>query len=161
MQHNQIAETYGEVLPESVSKLLRAINVTAEDIFFDLGSGLGKVVKQVFTDTNVKEAHGIEINATLHEQAMRDSVTLPDRILTFKQGDFLTTPITGATIVLIASPCFGPSILHALGRKINETPTIHTVMSLRPIATLTRVTFKKVVRVECSWDTALCYIYQA
>lgn len=155
----KITETYGELLPDSVNKLLQKITITADDVFYDLGSGLGKVVRQVFSHTDVKAAHGIEINTELHAKATQHTAQNTNRILNFTQGDFLTTPLTDATIVLIASPCFSPSLLHALGERINTTPTIHTVLSLRPIATLT-LPFKKIVRVECSWDTALCYVYQ-
>jgi hypothetical protein len=166
---SNITETYGEVLPESINKLLAAINITENDIFFDLGSGKGKVVAQIFMQTNVKEAHGIEILPNLHVEAEEiknkimqnhaDKLT-NQRSISFKQGSFFDVPLTGATVVLIASPCFSPSMLHALGERINKTPTIHTVLSLRPIATLSRVTFKKVLRVEGTWDTALCYLYQ-
>jgi 16S rRNA A1518/A1519 N6-dimethyltransferase RsmA/KsgA/DIM1 with predicted DNA glycosylase/AP lyase activity len=155
-----ITETYGELLPESVNKLLRVISINENDVFLDLGSGLGKVVKQIFFQTRVKEAHGIEINADLHAEATQHSLQNSNRTLRFTQGDFLTQPLTDATVVLIASPCFSPSILHALGKRINDTSTIHTVLSLRPIATLTRLQFKKIIRVECSWDTALCYVYK-
>ncbi len=129
------------------------------DVFLDLGSGKGKVVMQVFSQTKVKAARGIEINPQLHAQALQNMPAIADRSVNFTQGDFFDIPFTDATIALIASPCFSLSMLHILGKKINETTTIHTVLSLRPIATLSRITFKKVVRVECSWDTALCYIY--
>jgi len=157
-----INETYGEILSESVTKLLRLIPMTENDVFLDLGSGKGKVVSQVFAETNVKEARGIELLPALHAEAERNkSARIPvNRSLTFIQGDFLQVPFTAATIVFIASPCFGASLLHQLGDKLNHTPTIHTVLSLRPIATLSRLTFKKIVRIECSWDSALCYIYR-
>lgn len=159
MRQKKITETYGEMLPESVNKLLSTINITADDVFLDLGSGLGKVVKQVFTQTSVKEARGIEINPQWHAQAIQNIPINTDRILQFTQGDFLNISFTDATIALIASPCFSLSMLHTLGEKINATSSIHTVLSLRPIATLTRISFKKIIRVECSWDTALCYVY--
>lgn len=157
-----ITQTYGELLSESVTKLLRVAPISENDIFLDLGSGKGKVVTQVFTHTKVKEAHGIEINAELHAAAehSKSLIKTNGRLLNFICGDFLTLPFTNATIVLIASPCFSPSLLHVLGDRINQIPSIHTVLSLRPIATLKRLPFKKVIRVECSWDTALCYLYQ-
>lgn len=160
-----IAQTYGELLPESVAKLINGVSITENDVFLDLGSGKGKVVAQVFKHTNVKEARGIEINPQLHVQAlmrMNEFKTQDtQRRIIFENGDFLNAPLIGATIVLIASPCFGPSILHTLGKRINETPTIRTVLTLRPIATLMRLAFKKMIRVECSWDTAICYVYES
>ena len=164
-----IAETYGEIFYESVEKLLAAIPLTETDIFCDLGSGLGKLVAQVMLTTPAQEGRGIEINPHLHAQALLakqrieqdyPALVQQGRTLSFVNGDFLTAPLTGATVALIASPCFSPLLLNSLGKRLDATPTIHTVLSLRPIATLERLHFKKTIRVECSWDTALCYVYR-
>lgn len=164
-----VSETYGEILFESVSKLLSVIPFTENDIFVDLGSGLGKVVLQVFLQTLVKEARGIEIKPYLHEQALIAAHHLQRELpqyfenrrqLTLFSGDFLKIPLTTATIILMGSPCFDPAMLHSLAKMIDDTPSIHTVFSLRPLCSLQRLAFKKAIRIECSWDTALCYLYR-
>lgn len=165
---NNIAITYGEILYPSIDKLLSAISLTEQDVFVDLGSGLGKFVLQVFLKTAVKEARGIELVPDLHQQALaatqRVQQDLPDfyaegRKLTFLLGSFLEIPLTQATAVLISSPCFSPKILDTLGKIIDSTPSIHSVLTFRPISTLQRLSFKKSIRIECSWDSALCYLY--
>jgi hypothetical protein len=83
-----------------------------------------------------------------------------DRKLTFLLGNFLETPLSKATIALVNSTCFTPQLLSDLGEIIERSPNIHTVLSLRPIHTLRRLVFKKTIRVECSWDTTLCYLYK-
>lgn len=90
---NNITETYGELLPESVSKLINAVSITEDDVFLDLGSGLGKVVSQLFLQTKVKESRGIEINPQLHAQAqiLNEQIVKEDhntRKITLSQGDF-------------------------------------------------------------------------
>ncbi|KTD35856.1 hypothetical protein Lnau_0840 [Legionella nautarum] len=163
-----LCETYGEILYPSVNKLLSAIQLSDADVFVDYGSGVGKMLIQVFLKTVVKEAYGIEIVPELHQQALnaaqRLQQELPDfyqnnRKLTFWLGNFLEIPIPSATVAIIVSTCFSQPLLNALGKIIEATPSIHTVLSLRPVSTLQRLPFKKAIAVECSWDSALCYIY--
>lgn len=163
-----IAETYGEILYESVSELIYQLTLSANDIFFDLGSGLGKVVTQVFLQSEVKEATGIEINPELYQYALlaahKVQEDLPEffsggRQLRFLQGDFLEVSFEKATVILISSPLFTPETLFILGKMINLNTNINKVISLRPLFSLTRLSMKKVIRVEGSWDSALCYLY--
>lgn len=163
-----LSDTYGEILYPSIDKLLSMFPLTAEDVFLDLGSGLGKIVAQVFFKTPVKESRGIELVPELYQQAM--TVTqqiqqdLPDffseeRKITFLHANFLTTPFTDATIVLMTATCFSQSMMHAIGEIIEKTPSVRLVLSLRPLPTLYRLPFHTTIRVECSWDAALCYVY--
>lgn len=168
-EHNHsISETYGEILYPSMEDLLSTLSLSLHDVFIDLGSGLGKIVLYVFLRTLVREAHGIEIIPELHHQALtaaeRVYRELPnfyedDRKLIFTLGDFLENSFTEASVLLIGSPCFSPTMSYKIGEIINQSTRIHTVLTLRPILNLKRLSFKKTVRVECSWDTALCYIY--
>jgi SAM-dependent methyltransferase len=165
-QH-KIVETSGEILFAGVSRLLTYLK--ASDAFLDLGSGAGKVVTQVFLNSAVKAARGIELIPDLDRRAQFAAASiqrdLPEfyeqgRELNFKQGDFLDYSINDASVVLINSVCFSQALLLAIGKLLNTSPHVHTVLTLRPIANLTQVFFKKTLRIECSWDTALCYVYQ-
>lgn len=169
LKTTNIAETNGEILYPAVCKLLSQIVLTAEDVFVDLGSGAGKVVAQVFLTTPVKEARGIELVSALHQRALlaekRIQQDLPEfyqdgRKLIFSEGDFLEFPLRDASVVLINSVCFSQKLLCALGEMLDACAGIHTVLSLRPVTSLQRLLFKRTVRIECSWDTALCYVYQ-
>ena len=165
---NPATETQGEILYPSITKLLSVITLTADDVFIDLGSGTGKITAQVFLMSPVKEAWGIEIVPELHQYAVRASERIQREFLGFfmhgrklnlLQGSFFDIPFRTATVALINATCFSQMILHRLSKIINETPSIHTVFSLRPLTALTRLVFKKTIRIECSWDSALCYVY--
>src|SRR3990167_7081695 len=130
-----LSETNGEILYASINKLLSLIPLTKEDVFFDLGAGVGKIVLQVFLKTAVKEAAGIELLPELHEKAIiavqKIQRDLPEfyadnRKLTMIQGSFLDVPFSNATVVLVGATCFPPSLLNALGKIIDKTPSIHT-----------------------------------
>lgn len=165
-----LSETYGEILYPSMDKLISLLAMTEDDIFLDLGSGKGKIVTQVFLNSCVKEAKGIEILPHLHQVATHTAdrliTELPEffsgnRKLTFIQEDFFQTSLTGSTLAYLGSTCFNQSMLHQLGALINQTPSIHTVLTLRPMYFLKRFQLQQILRVECSWDSALCYVYKA
>lgn len=164
-----MSESYGEILYQSMNKLLAIMPLSESDVFVDFGSGVGKIVAQVFLNSAVKEAYGIEIRSSLHEQAIiasqRIYQDLPEfysgnRKLHFLMGDFLDIPLPKITVAFINSTCFTQKLLLSLGNVLNHIPSIHTVFSTRPIGSLQDLKFKNAVRVECSWDSALCYVYK-
>lgn len=163
---HSVPETNGEILYPSVEKLMTLMALTNHDIFLDLGSGKGKIVLQVFLNSSVQAVYGIELRSDLHQQAILAANKLrehphPDmtRSMTFLQGNFLTMPLPPATIILINSTCFSQAMLYTLGKIINQMKSVRMVFTSRPINTLERLCFKKAVYMECSWDTALCYVY--
>jgi hypothetical protein len=63
-------ETYGETRPIFVTELVKHVKITKNDVFFDLGSGIGNVVMQISLDTGCL-AVGIEKELARHEAALR------------------------------------------------------------------------------------------
>lgn len=166
-QKNLINETYGEILYPGLSKIASNVRIHQEDILYDLGSGIGKAALQFFLTTPLKHVHGIEYLPYLHHAALaaleQSKIEIPlfyqNRHISFECADFLKTSIKEATIVLLASPCFSPSILSQLAERLDQNTKTHTILTLKPLP-LTQFMFKKVIRIECSWDAALCYIYE-
>lgn len=164
---SNIDQTYGEILPHSVSKLLAYLNLTDQDSFLDLGAGMGKLLLQVFLESKIHTAIGIEIDMQLHEQAQlslqKAKKQVPEfflqRRIEFLNASFLEYALPQTTHALIASPCFTISTLDTLVRNINNINSLKTLISLRPLAGLKNLVFKRTLRIECSWDTALAYIY--
>lgn len=168
--HNtkNINETYGEILFPSVNKLMRSLSLTELDVLFDLGSGIGKAAIQIFLTTNLRMVHGIEIRPALHTIATRALHTIRNemptwfkssRMLSFTQADFLQFPLTTATILLLGSPCFDLFYLNEIAKIIDHSATIRYVLSLKPLPKISRLQFNKAIRIECSWDSTLCYLY--
>ncbi|MBS0288070.1 MAG: hypothetical protein JSR17_12290 [Proteobacteria bacterium] len=159
--------TYGELLYPSVKKLLGKMQLTKDDVFLDLGSGAGKCAFQVFMQSDVGKVLGIEASALLHQQALQVSLTLrkefpwfweDNRSCDFVEGNFLHSSWNQATVVYTCSTCFTQELLFAIADKINHTPSVQKVFSLRPLPGL-RIPLESVFQVECSWDSALCFFY--
>jgi ankyrin repeat protein len=66
---------YGEILPLGVVRMLqeavpKAVPLGTEDVFYDLGSGLGKMVLQVFLTTPISRANAVELSNRRHQAAV-------------------------------------------------------------------------------------------
>jgi len=159
-----MAETQGDLLAPSLSKLLMLVPLNNADVFVDLGSAAGEVATQVFLQTPAKEVIGIEIIPHLHDQALQCAQHIDpayysnQRRLTFILGDFLTIPFSQATVIWISSICFNQQLLFKLNTRFKTLQSLHTLFTLRPLPD-PPLPFRKTIRVECSWDSALCYVY--
>lgn len=66
-------QAYGEVSPEVLMKVLEQLpggSLDQDDVFVDLGSGVGKVPLQVFLTSPVKKAAGVELAPLRHNHAV-------------------------------------------------------------------------------------------
>lgn len=167
-EKKKISETYGEILTPAINKIISKLDISNDDIFLDLGSGLGKIALQFFLCSEVQESYGIEISPTLYHQSIlitqKFKQDLPefyedDRKLNFMCGDFLQLNLPQATIVLISSRCFSQRLLNAVAEKLETLENLRCLLTLRPFPHLKKLVFRKTLRIECSWDTALCYLY--
>lgn len=160
---------YGELLFASTLKLAQKLQLSSSDVLLDLGSGLGKFALQIFLATDIGKVIGIEATQPLYEQSVEflkeAQQALPafwenHRTIELQLGNFLEADWSVANIVYTCSTCFTKELLAKIGDKINHTPNITQVLSFRPIHTLTRLKCLQVFRVECGWDSALCFWYQ-
>jgi H3 lysine-79-specific histone-lysine N-methyltransferase len=53
-------EVYGETSFEFISQMINEIDLSPDDVFVDLGSGVGQVILQMATATNCRKCIGIE-----------------------------------------------------------------------------------------------------
>lgn len=173
--HNQAenaSSIYGEILYPSFSKILNFVDFNNYDCFVDIGAGIGKVCLQVALNTDIKNILGFEILtdrvAKANTVLTKARIELPD-ILTPKDIQYFNQDFTNfnfnainATNILAysCSTCFTKELLYKIGDTINNNDKISKLLSLRPIPNLTRLKLKSIIDVECSWDSAECFIYE-
>ncbi|MBS0290367.1 MAG: hypothetical protein JSS07_10100 [Proteobacteria bacterium] len=164
----EICVTYGELLYPSVKKIIYEMALDAQDVFLDLGSGIGKCALQIFMQANVNKVIAIEGVSLLHQQAVSVCEKVKSefplfweagRDLILDEGNFLHANWHNATTIYTCSTCFTQTLLVAIGNKINQFPQVRQVLSLRPLPTI-NIPLRKVFGVECSWDSALCFLYR-
>ncbi|GAH13731.1 unnamed protein product [marine sediment metagenome] len=104
--------TYGEITFEATEQLLDYLQVTSDDVLYDLGSGVGKFVVQAYLATPARKVVGVELSPTRHNLAHRikrglvDNGLLEDeRVLTFYKENITQTDFSDATIIYLCSAC--------------------------------------------------------
>ncbi|KAJ8950404.1 hypothetical protein NQ314_007944 [Rhamnusium bicolor] len=126
-------EVYGETSYDLVCQMIDQIEITKDDVFIDLGSGVGQVVLQMAAATPCKICLGIE----RAEVPSRYAESMNKNFRTWMQwygkkygdykllrGDFLTEEhrekINQATIVFVNNFAFGPSVDHQLKERFAD-----------------------------------------
>lgn len=165
-EKSKVYLTYGEILYPSVSKFISYLDVNENDVFCDLGSGIGKVALQFFLKTPVKKAYGIEYSETRNKMAEKVYAQVkhefPElfkggRTLDCASANFLEADIKDATIIYSCSTCFSEELLSDMGKLIDTCPNIKYLVSMKQIPT--KVPFDRILDIECTWDKTKCYVY--
>uniref|UniRef100_A0A0A9XZ65 Histone-lysine N-methyltransferase, H3 lysine-79 specific n=1 Tax=Lygus hesperus TaxID=30085 RepID=A0A0A9XZ65_LYGHE len=121
------SHVYGETSPKMVSHMIKQLQITEDDIFLDLGSGVGQVVLQMAAAANFKLCIGIETcevpceYAVGLEQEFHKTMKWYGKYYSkfhLYKGDFLEKPyrevILKSTIIFANNFAFGPEVDHHL-----------------------------------------------
>ncbi|KAI9281966.1 histone methylation protein DOT1-domain-containing protein [Sporodiniella umbellata] len=122
-------QVYGEIFPPLVNDIISKTRLQPDNVFMDLGCGIGNVVLQVAAQTKC-DAYGIEIMTTpcklakrqLKEYAARMKAwCLPTGRIWFLEADFLKackeeleSVFSNCDVILINNHSFQPATNHAL-----------------------------------------------
>ncbi|KAK9890270.1 hypothetical protein WA026_010379 [Henosepilachna vigintioctopunctata] len=126
-------EVYGETSYDLVCQMIDQIEITPEDVFIDLGSGVGQVVLQMAAATPCKICFGVE----RAEVPSRYADSMNKNFRTWMKwygkkygdyklirGDFLTEEhcekINQASIVFVNNFAFGPTVDHQLKERFAD-----------------------------------------
>lgn len=131
-------DTYGEVTLEGVTELFRdpQIQLKGNDVFADLGSGLGRAVAAAIFIGGVREAFGIELSerrwslgcqalgslASGVKKALAPSArqsTAPQHFET-RHENILDADLGKATVVYVASLCFRKALMSKIQARLEQ-----------------------------------------
>lgn len=126
-------EVYGETSFELVCQMVDEINITQDDVFIDLGSGVGQVILQVAASTKAKICIGIEkaevpsrYAENMHQMFVTWMKWFGKKHGEYKllKGDFLSDEhrekIMSATVVFVNNFAFGPHVDHQLKERFAD-----------------------------------------
>mmetsp|Transcript_10996 Transcript_10996/g.12997 ORF Transcript_10996/g.12997 Transcript_10996/m.12997 type:complete len:288 (+) Transcript_10996:12-875(+) len=184
--------TYGEVTTMGVRQLADALffdatttpfsetKGAATAVFYDLGSGVGRLVSQMYLDRVVQRAIGVELSEERHRIAVDDwgrltASSLVDggddefdidrRAVQFIQGDAAAVDLSDATHIYISSLCFPDSVLGIIQDTVltiasSCTSRISVVAAMSELGELERAGWAKTVRhIQMTWGGGLVRIY--
>jgi len=165
---SRIYLTYGEILFDSVTGLMNKLNLDEKDVFYDLGSGVGKMALQVFMTTPIKEVYGIEASIKRFEKSCKAAAQVEEdfkglyknsRKLQFINANIVDCDMKDATIIFACATCFGAELLTTIAERSVECTNLKYLISLKKIPC--NIPLKTTFHIDCSWDKVKCYIYSS
>jgi len=135
-----VASTYGEILVSSVDKLIEKLIITSDDVFYDLGSGAGKLVMQMHTNSEVGIAKGVEFQPNRYkiaEKALKKmynhkpELLNDERIISYYNGNIINFDLNDATIIFMCSTCFPEELMDVVLEKVRNNSNIKYIISLK------------------------------
>jgi len=171
-------DTYGEITQEGAAQMFSDAHVALKpgDIFFDLGSGLGKLVLDAAVFAGA-QATGVELSSLrfdsgcdvlarladeMQQQAssVNGSQAVQTRRLELRNNDMLKTDISAADVVYVASLCFRPALMVQLySHLVKNLKPGARVASLRRFPEVptvpgdrVRLVFSAKLRVMMTWN---------
>lgn len=186
--------TYGEVSNLGVRKLMiEMLFISSPDVinnspivFYDAGSGLGKLITQIYLDwsffinmgISIQKIVGIEIMTIRHENAVRSwkrlladeevrtlpkDNQLPQDIVEFRNENILESDLSDATHLFLSSLCFPLDVMEELQFNIlSKSPKIQVVAALTSLPILQKeggFSLKKELEVSMTWGYAIIRFY--
>lgn len=177
---------YGEILYESVIFLIEELKLTKDDVFYDLGSGLGKFVFLVYLMTPVMKSAGVEFSPNRSaraiknediirklypqclkcENSLRKTLGKPQlkkvkKQLELQTADMLKVDISDATVIYTCSTCFDAAFMKKLTDKFAaECNDGVRIVTLNQLAEHEYIHLTRVYKLPMTWsaDTAV-YLY--
>ncbi|KAM9329868.1 histone-lysine N-methyltransferase, H3 lysine-79 specific [Gastrophryne carolinensis] len=142
-------EVYGETSFDLVAQMIDEIKMTEDDLFVDLGSGVGQVVLQVAAATGGKHHYGIEkaeIPAKYAETMDKEFrkwmkwYGKKHSEYTLERGDFLSEEwkerIANTSVIFVNNFAFGPEVDHQLKERFANMKEGGRIVSSKPFAPL-------------------------
>ncbi len=158
---------YGEINPAALDQLLTYLNLNPNDIFYDLGSGVGKVIIQTLLSSSVGQAIGIELSKErfyLAQTALERAENYLSGISlrgSFKNQDLLTVDLSEASVIYTCSTAFSEAFMHKLTRRLAMLSQPFRLVSLQELPNDPRFKPIKTLKLDMSWARKVAvHIYQ-
>lgn len=145
---NGTDDVYGELLPRFTQQIFKDVNLTSDQVFLDLGSGVGNVVLQAALQIGC-ESWGVERMPNPAKLADQQKVEFVPRCknwgikpgsVNLVTGDFLATPkidsvLRRADVILVNNQAFTPELNDNLTMKFLDIKEGCRIVSLKPFIT--------------------------
>jgi len=148
-------------------------------VFYDLGSGVGRLVAQMYLDRVVQKAIGVELSKERHQVAVDDwrrltsslvdggddYFNIDQQAVQFRNKDATDVDLSDATHVYISSLCFPESVINIIQSNVldvasSDTSKISVVAALSELGALEQAGWVRTVKhIQMTWGAGLVRIY--
>ena len=158
IERTKSSSTYGEIMPAATVQLIDALELDADDVLVDLGSGVGKVVVTAALSSDVGRAVGVELARDRHRQAEQvvheaeqAGVLEPGRV-ELRNEDILRTDLSDATVLYTCSTAFPYAFTERLARRVHRLARPVRFVTLQELDDdLPGFALDRVLRLDVSW----------
>ncbi len=163
-----VIDTYGELMPESVSLIIKRLNINKNDIFFDLGCGTGRICFQIYLEKDIK-CVGIEYVQKRYDLAIKYLLNLKKqykntRKVKIIKNDFFNEDFSQGTIFYMCNTCLPEEVIKKLLKKLRTCPKLRYVFVMKelPQNEIHRfLRLKETLDTPTSWSTTTnTHIYE-
>jgi len=161
---------YGEISYKAVNRVLRNLFITNDDVLYDLGSGVGKMVLQSYLSFPFKKVIGIELSKHRYTQSIKARNLLEQKGFVnlnctplFLQEDFAKSSIDDATVIYIGLKNCSDNFMTMVVKKLAKLKKGLRVITLQrlPNSDFYNFTFLKEYRLPMSWTrSSSIYVYE-
>lgn len=163
----QSSPTYGEIMPTATDHLVEHLRMGSDDVFYDLGSGVGKVVLQVGMRAAIRRCVGVELVRSRHHIArrmlheVRATGLLRARECEVRCADFMRAPLGDATVVYTCSTAFSTAFMNELAGRLSLLSTGLRWVSTQDVDENPWFQLEDVLRLDMSWRRRThVYVYR-
>ena len=164
---DSVNSVYGEPCGYEVDKLIQELQIDANDVFYDLGSGTGNVCATVLFGSGCNKAVGIELSDTRHQAAVKikEQIQLdhPNKMenksLVLINDNFLNHDYSDATIIFTDSVLFTDKTMNEIENRAIKAPNIRYLVSMKGVYTPVHFKHLKEMNIRASWGNSRMNIY--
>jgi SAM-dependent methyltransferase len=159
--------TYGEIMPTATLRLLEYLELDGGDVFYDLGSGVGKVVMMAALATGVGRAVGIELSRSRVAKARRVLERAEQRALVpcgrveLRNEDILATSLEDATVIYTCATAFRLEFMLKVMTKVTRLGRPLRFVSTQVLEPRRAFRHEDTLRLDMSWRRrSKVYVYR-
>eukprot|EP00746_Dinoflagellata_sp_MGD_P154630 gnl/MRDRNA2_/MRDRNA2_84939_c0_seq1.p1 gnl/MRDRNA2_/MRDRNA2_84939_c0~~gnl/MRDRNA2_/MRDRNA2_84939_c0_seq1.p1 ORF type:complete len:358 (-),score=32.37 gnl/MRDRNA2_/MRDRNA2_84939_c0_seq1:740-1813(-) len=159
---------YGEIMYQGMNMLYQAIPFEEEDVFYDLGSGTGKLTLYIALRGEIKRSVGLEIGLKRHSVAQEACSKLAQELclrqtnqvsnltracsaFSVLQTDIRENTYRDATVTVVNNLCLDKSVESRVIENLMKCPSIRMIICVVQISPRQRLQLLRTVRVACTW----------
>lgn len=136
---DQLAWTNGEITFEGALRLGELLGVGPDDVFYDLGSGYGRLTLQAHLQWGVQRSVGVELSRERHNRALEAKGNLQPYLDTARPVDIINAnllecDLSDATCVYMSSTCWNDVFMTQVLRMLEQgAPALKWAVSTEPL----------------------------
>jgi precorrin-6B methylase 2 len=161
---NKTSFIYGEIIFDEFVELLKKVNPQKDDIFYDLGSGLGKPCLAISLAFEIKKAVGVEllpdfIKASREVYEKTKEIFPEINEVEFREENFLETNLEEATIIFLHATCFDEKEMEKIEESLLKLKKESRIIVITKSLKNSKFLLLEEGSIKMNWGTATFRIY--